>query len=54
MLPESVLFLLENVEAEEFAEAFLGEFDTPSVIWNGEMREHLMREIRYVDGVPIA
>ena len=28
-------------------DAFLGEYDTPEVIWSREMRDHLMREVAY-------
>lgn len=45
LLPEALLYMLENSTAEQFAEAFVGEHDTPEVIWNSDMREHLMREV---------
>ena len=41
-LPESLLYVLENYGAERFAEAFLGNVDTPEVIWKFEMRRHLV------------
>ena len=34
LLPEALLYMLENCSAEQFAEAFVGEHDTPGVIWN--------------------
>lgn len=36
---------LEHYEPEKFAEIFLGEFDTPEVIWNGEMRRLMIEKI---------
>lgn len=38
ILPEAMVCHLENYGAEKFAESFLGEFDTPEVIWNNDMR----------------
>ncbi|KAG5676781.1 hypothetical protein PVAND_006590 [Polypedilum vanderplanki] len=45
MLPEAMVCFLENYSAEKFAEIFLGEFDTPEVIWNSEMRRMLIEKI---------
>lgn len=45
MLPEAMICFLENHSAEKFAETFLGEFDTPEVIWSAEMRRQLTERI---------
>lgn len=45
LLPEAMVCFLENHSAEKFAEIFLGEFDTPEVIWNMEMRRMLIEKI---------
>lgn len=45
MLPEAMVCFLENYSSEKFAEIFLGEFDTPEVIWNSEMRRMLIEKI---------
>lgn len=45
LLPEAMVCFLENYTAEKFAEIFLGEFDTPEVIWNSEMRRLLIEKI---------
>jgi len=46
MLPEGVLFVLVNYGVERFTEIFVGNYDTPEVIWNLEMRKHLVEMIR--------
>ena len=33
------------VGAEKFAEIFLGDFETPEVIWNSEMRRRMIEKI---------
>lgn len=38
LLPEAMVYYLENHGAEKFAQIFLGEYDTPEAIWNSEMR----------------
>lgn len=45
LLPEAMVCFLENYSSEKFAEIFLGEFDTPEVIWNSEMRRMLIEKI---------
>ena len=45
LLPEAMVCFLENYTAEKFAEIFLGEFDTPEVIWSSEMRRLLIEKI---------
>lgn len=45
LLPEAMIWFLENNSAEKFAEIFLGEFDTPEVIWSSEMRRILIEKI---------
>ncbi|CAM9306350.1 unnamed protein product [Chrysoparadoxa australica] len=42
MLPEAMIMVLENYGPEKFAQVFTGEFDTPEVIWNSQMRTHLV------------
>ena len=46
MIPEGVLFILVNYGAERFAEVFVGNYDTPEVIWDFDMRKHLIEMIR--------
>ena len=46
MLPEGLLFVLVNYGFERFAQIFIGEADTPEVIWTQEMRAHLVEMIR--------
>lgn len=46
MLPEGVLYVLVNYGFEKFTEIFVGNFDTPEVIWNFEMRKHLVEMVR--------
>lgn len=38
LLPDAMVYYLENHGADKFAQIFLGEFDTPEAIWNAEMR----------------
>jgi DnaJ family protein C protein 13 len=45
ILPEAMICYLENHGHEKFAQIFLGEFDTPEVIWNNEMRRHMIEKI---------
>jgi len=45
MLPEGLLFMLENYGFERFAEAFVGGADTPEVIWTLDMRRHLIEMV---------
>lgn len=46
MLPEGVLYVLVNYGFEKFSEIFVGNFDTPEVIWNFDMRKHLVEMVR--------
>lgn len=46
MIPEGLLFVLVNYGVERFTEIFVGNYDTPEVIWNLEMRKHLVEMIR--------
>lgn len=46
LLPEGILFILLNYGVERFGEVFVGNFDTPEVIWNFEMRKHLIEMVR--------
>ena len=45
MLPEGLLFILVNYGVERFTEVFIGNFDTPEVIWSFDMRKHLVEMI---------
>lgn len=45
LLPEAMVCYLENYGPEKFAQIFLGEFDTPEAIWNGEMRRTMIERI---------
>ncbi|XP_050693549.1 dnaJ homolog subfamily C member 13-like isoform X4 [Eriocheir sinensis] len=45
ILPEAMVCYLENYGAEKFAEIFLGEFDTPEVIWSNEMRRLMIEKL---------
>ncbi len=40
-----MLCIMENYGAERFAEVFLGNFNTPEVIWKYSMRTHLVKMI---------
>lgn len=46
LLPEGLLFMLVNYGPERFTEVFVGDFDTPEVIWNFKMRQHLVEMIQ--------
>lgn len=45
LLPEAMLHVLENHGPEKFAETFLGDWDTPEVIWSREMRQLLIQKL---------
>uniref|UniRef100_A0A914BXU0 J domain-containing protein n=1 Tax=Acrobeloides nanus TaxID=290746 RepID=A0A914BXU0_9BILA len=45
MLPEATIFYLEEYGAEKYAEVFLGEFENPEIIWNSQMRRHMIEKI---------
>jgi DnaJ family protein C protein 13 len=45
MLPEGVLFMLLNYGVDRFNDVFVGNFDTPEVIWSFEMRKHLIEMV---------
>eukprot|EP00731_Ephydatia_muelleri_P020259 Em0012g1084a len=45
MLPEAMMWFLENYEPQKFSETFLGEYDTPEAIWSGEMRRLMIEKI---------
>jgi hypothetical protein len=46
MLPEGLLFILVNYGFERFSDVFVGNVDTPEVIWTLDMRKHLIEMIR--------
>ncbi len=45
LLPEAMIRYLDTYGPEEFSQVFLGEFDTPEVIWGSEMRRLLIEKI---------
>ena len=45
LLPEAMVYFLENHGPDKFSSTFLGEFDTPEAIWNGEMRRMMIEKI---------
>lgn len=45
LLPEAMIRYLDNYGPEDFSQVFLGEFDTPEVIWGSEMRRLLIEKI---------
>mmetsp|Transcript_4443 Transcript_4443/g.7570 ORF Transcript_4443/g.7570 Transcript_4443/m.7570 type:complete len:2305 (+) Transcript_4443:65-6979(+) len=45
MLPESLIYTLENHGPETFSKVFCGEYSTPEVIWTGRMRTFLAEMI---------
>lgn len=46
LLPEAMLCILENYGPEEFTKNFLGNFETPEVIWKYDMRKYLIEQIK--------
>ncbi|XP_075217212.1 receptor mediated endocytosis 8 isoform X2 [Lycorma delicatula] len=45
LLPEAMVYYLENHGPKKFMEIYLGEYDTPEAIWNSEMRRMLSQKI---------
>jgi DnaJ homolog subfamily C member 13 len=45
LLPTAMLCYLENYGGAKFAEVYLGEFDTPEVIWSHEMRRYMVEKL---------
>ncbi|CCW68090.1 unnamed protein product [Phytomonas sp. Hart1] len=45
LLPQAMVCFLENHGPERFAEVFLGEYETPEIIWGESMRLHLACKI---------
>jgi DnaJ homolog subfamily C member 13 len=45
LLPEGVLYTLGNYGASRFNDVFVGNYDTPEVIWNLDMRKHLIEMV---------
>ncbi|CAD5210525.1 unnamed protein product [Bursaphelenchus xylophilus] len=45
ILPEATIYYLEAYGPERYAEVFLGEFENPEIIWNTEMRSHMISKI---------
>lgn len=46
MLPEGLLWMLVNYGADKFTEVFVSNVNTPEVIWDFDMRKHLIEMIR--------
>ena len=46
LLPEGVLYTLVNYGIERFNDVFVGYSDNPEVIWNLDMRKHLIEMVR--------
>jgi hypothetical protein len=46
ILPEGLLAVLDNYGPDRFASVFVGNIDTPEVIWTFEMRKHLIEMVR--------
>ena len=42
IMPSAVINILENYGPERFTAVFTGEFDTPEVIWGGELRKQVV------------
>jgi DnaJ family protein C protein 13 len=45
ILPQAMITMLHNYGPDRFATIFTGDFDTPEVIWNSELRRHLVELI---------
>lgn len=45
ILPEAMIWYLENYGEKKFSEIFLGEFETPEAIWSTEMRRFMIEKI---------
>lgn len=45
LLPEAMIRYLDTYGPQEFSKVFLGEFDTPEVIWGSEMRRMLIEKV---------
>jgi hypothetical protein len=45
ILPAAMVCMLVNYGPERFAIVFTGDFDTPEVIWNAEVRRHMVEMI---------
>lgn len=44
-MPEATIFYLETYGPQKYAEVFLGESENPEVIWNTEMKRHMIEKI---------
>lgn len=45
ILPSAIITILVNYGAERFSAVFTGDFDTPEVIWNANLRRHVVEMI---------
>ncbi|KAL7674873.1 hypothetical protein ACOME3_001146 [Neoechinorhynchus agilis] len=45
LLPDAMIYYLENYGPEKFSEAFLSECRTPEIIWDASLRRHLISKI---------
>lgn len=45
IVPQAMVCMLHNYGPDRFAIIFTGDFDTPEVIWNAELRKHMVEMI---------
>ena len=45
IFPEAMICFLENNGYEKFSKIYLGEYDTPEVIWSSEMKRHMIEKV---------
>lgn len=45
LLPPAMVHLLDRRGYDEFSHVFLGKYDTPEAIWDGELRKHLCDQL---------
>jgi hypothetical protein len=45
LFPQAMISILNNYGPEKFAAVHTGDYDTPEVIWNAELRKHLVEMI---------
>uniref|UniRef100_A0AC35U0N7 J domain-containing protein n=1 Tax=Rhabditophanes sp. KR3021 TaxID=114890 RepID=A0AC35U0N7_9BILA len=47
ILPEAAIYYLEEYGAEKYAEVFIGEQETPELIWNSEMKRSMIEKVSF-------
>lgn len=45
LFPQAMVCILNNYGPDKFATVMTGEFDTPEVIWNNQLRQHLVEMV---------